>query len=88
MAAVSQFAAPRDGEASLWSACGSSPLGLPGARESGDSFAVRSPPGTARPHCDLRRTPLRWTSQVPTKLATVSQDVTPQGRRGLTLICV
>ena len=45
VATVSQFAAPRDGEASLWSACGSSPLGLPRARESGDSFAVRSPLG-------------------------------------------
>ena len=43
VATVSQFAAPRDGEASLWSACGSSPPGLPGAREGGDSFAVRSP---------------------------------------------
>ena len=43
MATVSQFAAPRDGEASLWSACGSSPLGLPGAHQSGDSFAIRGP---------------------------------------------
>ena len=43
VATVSHFAAPRDGEASLWSPCGSSPPGLPGAREGGDSFAVRSP---------------------------------------------
>ena len=120
VATVSQFAAPRDGEASLWSACGSSPLGLPGAHESGDSFAVRSPqrrrclilirvgrhaggpprskrrwrqfrssqpPGTARPHSDMRITSLRWTRQQPTNVATVSHFAAPQGRRGLILIC-
>ena len=32
VATVSQFAAPRDGEASLWSACGSSPLDLPATK--------------------------------------------------------
>ena len=43
VATIAQFAAPRGGEASLWSACGRSPLGLPGAHESGGSFAVRNP---------------------------------------------
>ena len=37
VAAVSQFAAPIDSEAFFW------PLGLTGAHERGDSFAVRSP---------------------------------------------
>ena len=32
MATVSQFAAPKDGEASLWFACGSSPLDLPATK--------------------------------------------------------
>ena len=45
MASDSQFAAPKDGEASFWFACDATPLGLPGAPESGDSFAFRSPQG-------------------------------------------
>ena len=32
MATVSQFAAPKGGEASLWFACGSSPLDLPATK--------------------------------------------------------
>ena len=32
MATVSQFAVPRDGEASLWSTCSSSPLDLPATK--------------------------------------------------------
>ena len=45
VAAVSQFAAPRDGEASFWFAYDTTPLGLPGAPESGVRFAVRSSQG-------------------------------------------
>ena len=84
-------------------------------------FRSSRPPGTARPHSDLRVAPLCWASQEPPKPATVSQfaaprdgevsfwfayDTTslvlpgapergdsfavrsPQGRRGLILICV
>ena len=43
VATVSQFAAPREGEASFWSVYNATPLGLPGAPERGDCFAVRSP---------------------------------------------
>ena len=45
VAAVSQFAGPRDGEASFWSAYDTIPLGPPEAHENGDSFAIRSPQG-------------------------------------------
>ena len=78
MVTVSQFAAPRGGEASLWSACGSSPLGLPGAYESGGSFAVRTPQGRRGLIliCVWHHS-ARWTSQEPTELATVSQRQTP-----------
>ena len=48
MASVSQFAAPRDGDASFWFVCNATPPGLPGAPERGDSFAVRSPQGRRR----------------------------------------
>ena len=43
MATISQFAAPREGEASFWSVYNATPLGLLGAPERGDCFAVRSP---------------------------------------------
>ena len=68
--------------------CDVTPLDLPGAHEGGDNFADRSPPGTAKSHGDPRGTPLCWTSQEPTKVATVSQIAAPQGRRGLTVIPV
>ena len=45
VAAVSQFAGPRDGEASFWSAYDTISLGPPETHESGDSFAIRSPQG-------------------------------------------
>ena len=45
----------------------------------GDSRADRSPQGTASYSCDLRKTPLRWTSQEPTKVATAAQIAAPQG---------
>ena len=45
MASVSQFAAPKDGDASFWFVYNATPPGLPGAPERGDSFAVRSPQG-------------------------------------------
>ena len=39
--------------------CNVTLLGVPGAHESGDSFADRRPPGTARSHSHPRKTPLR-----------------------------
>ena len=42
VATVSQFAAPRDGEASFGIACDTTPPGLPGAHKRGDSLTVRS----------------------------------------------
>ena len=87
MATASQFAAPRDSEASFRSADHVTPLDPPAAHEGGDSFALRSPPGPARPHSDLRITSPRWTRQQPPKVATVSLLAAPQGRRGLILIC-
>ena len=78
MATLSQLAAPRDGEASFWSENGTIPLGLPGAYESGDSFADRSPPGNGEASSDPRKTSHRWTSQEPTKVAAVSQIAAPQ----------
>ena len=59
VATVSQFAAPRAGEASLSSAYDTTPLGLPRAHESGVSFAIRSPQegtqiGTGPPKGALR----------------------------------
>ena len=47
-ASVSQFAAPRDGDASFWLVYNATSPGLPGAPERGDSFAVRSPQGRRR----------------------------------------
>ena len=65
--------------------------GPPGANESGEGCAVRSPP-PREPRGLLwvcvAGTPLRWTSQEPTNVATASQIATPQGRRGLVVICV
>ena len=58
-------------------------LDLPGAHESVDSFADRSPPGNGEASSDPRGAPLCWTSQEPTKVATVSQIAARQGRRGL-----
>ena len=55
------------------------PRKLPAAFESGDRFADRSPPGIARSNLDPRKTSLRWTSQQPSKLATVSQIAAPPG---------
>ena len=78
MATVSQFAAPRGGEASFSSACHVTPLDPSGAHERGDSFALRSPPGPARPHSNLRITSLRWTRQQPPKVATVSLLAAPR----------
>ena len=43
MGTVSQFATPRDGEASFGFAHEVIPLGLPGAHERGGSLPVRSP---------------------------------------------
>ena len=48
VASVSQFAAPRDGDASFWFVCNATPPGLRGAPERGDSFAVCSPQGRRR----------------------------------------
>ena len=48
MASVSQFAAPRDGDASVWFVCNATPPGLREAPERGDIFAVRSPQGRRR----------------------------------------
>ena len=79
MATVSQFAAPRDGEASFWFAYDTIPLGPPGAHERGDSVAVRSPVGTARPHSGLRMAPFRWTFQKSTNLAIATQLTAPSG---------
>ena len=45
VATVSQFAVPRDGDASFWFAYDTTPLGFPGAHEHGDGSAVRSPQG-------------------------------------------
>ena len=53
------------------------PLDLPGAHDSGDSLAVRSPHGRARSHSVLDKTSLRSTSQEPTKLANGSQFAAP-----------
>ena len=55
------------------------PLDLPGAHDIGHGFADRGPPGAARLSGDLRRTPSRWASREPTKLATVSQIAAPSG---------
>ena len=43
MTTVSMFAAARRGKASYWSAHDTTPLGLPGAHGSGDSFAIVAP---------------------------------------------
>ena len=43
VASVSQFATPRDGEASFWFAYGTIPLDFPEVHELGDSYAVDSP---------------------------------------------
>ena len=45
MASVSQFAAPKDGDASFWFVYNATPPGLPGAPERGDSFVARGPRG-------------------------------------------
>ena len=45
LATASQFAAPRDGKASFWSAYDTTPLGLPGIRERCGCFAVHNPQG-------------------------------------------
>ena len=88
VAAVSQFAAPRDGEASFWFAYDTTSLVLPGAPERGDSFAIRSPQGrrglilicVSRYSAGPARSPRTW------RQFRTSQP--PQGRRGLILICV
>ena len=49
LATVSQIAAPQERRGLLGSPYNVTLLGFPGAHESGDSFADRSPPWTARP---------------------------------------
>ena len=83
MATVSQIAAPQRRRGLLRSPWGTPLLDLPGAHESGDSFAHRSPPRDGEASSDPLRTSLCWTSQEPTKVATVSQIAAPQGRRRL-----
>ena len=85
VAAVSQFAAPRDGEASFWFAYDTIPLGPPEAHESGDAFAFRSPPGLVRPDSGLRVPPLL--PGVPESGVCFAVR-SPQGRRSLILVCV
>ena len=63
------------------------PLGLPGTHERGDNCAIGSPPspspqGAARSRLGVRKTSLRWTSQEPTKVATVAQIGAPLPRDG------
>ena len=41
-------------------------------------FRTPQCPGSARPHSDLRMTPLRWASQEPTNVATVSLFAAPR----------
>ena len=43
MASVSQFAAPRDGEASFWFAYDTTPLGLPGTPEAASVSQFAAP---------------------------------------------
>ena len=77
MTSVSQFAAPRDGEASFWSACGTTPLDFQEPMKSCDSFAAADPGGGEAPLC-LRIKSFRWASEESTKLLTVSQFAVPR----------
>ena len=74
MATVSQFAAP-SGPARSHSdlRVRHHPAGPPRSHRKWRQFRISQPPGTARPHAHLRMTPLRWTPQGPTNVATVSQ---------------
>ena len=85
VAAVSQFAAPMDGEASFGSACGTFPLGPPRIPRKWRQFRTSQPPGTARPRSGLRMTPLL--PGVPESGVSFAIR-SPQGRRGLLLVCV
>ena len=60
-----QSAAPGSREVWTGSAWRPTPLGLPGAHESGDNFADRSPPGMVRSYVNPPRTSLSWTPQQP-----------------------
>ena len=88
MATASHFAAPRDGEASCRYAYGTTPLDPPGAHERGDGFAIRSPKdGEASLWSSMA--PVRWASQEPAKVATVSQFAAPRdGEASFCLVCV
>ena len=81
-----QDATLRDSEASLWSAYDTIPLGPPGAHENCDSSHF-TPPETAMPYSDPRRTSRRSAPE-----ANEGGDSFavrgPQGRRGFILICV
>ena len=70
VAAIPQFAPLGDGEASFWSAYDTIPLGLPGAHERGDSFAIRSPHGRRG---SILACVWHHSSHESTKVATVSQ---------------
>ena len=75
MATVSQFAALMDGEASFWPAYDTT---SPRSPRKWRQFRTSQPPGTARPHSDLRMTSLRWTRQQPPQVATVSLLAAPR----------
>ena len=93
MATVSQFAAPREGEASssqeppnlatasLSAAPRRGKASYGSAHDATPLGQCRNsqPPGTARPHYVLRMPPPRWGSQEPTKVASVSQSAAPRG---------
>ena len=88
VATVSLFAAPRDGEASLWSAYDIAPVGLLGPRERCGNFAIRNPQGRRglalvsvwHPSAGPPRSPRTW------REFRSSQPL--PGWRGLILICV
>eukprot|EP00959_Pyramimonas_sp_CCMP1952_P452903 9467360-Pyramimonas_sp.AAC.1 len=78
MTTIAQIAAPRTPRGPAVVRVDAPPLGFPGAHESGDSCADRSPQGTARSRGDPRGTYLGWASQEPTKVATVTQIAAPR----------
>ena len=86
MATVSQFAAPRDGEASLWSACGSSPLDLPATKLATVSQFAAPRDGEASFWFSDDTTPLGLPGAHESGDSSGARS--PQGERGLFLIWV
>ena len=52
--------------------------GPPRSQRKWRQFRISQPPGTSRSHSDVRVTSLRWTSQEPTNVTSVSQVATPR----------